>query len=574
MNTKREKIYVISNPKLMKEWDWEKNNILGFTPDKTTIGSAKKVWWKCEMGHSWQSTVNHRSSGKNCPNCAQIQRTATRLQRFLDDNKSLAAVNPTLALQWHPTANEGLTPNDVMANSGKKAWWLCDKGHKWDAVIKSRNHGSNCPICSGHKILVGYNDLATVNPKLAQQWHPTKNGELKPTDVTISNGRKFWWLCDLNHSWASTVANRNSGTGCPYCSNKKVLVGFNDLATTHPELATQWHPTNNKSLTPQQITAGANIKVWWRCEMGHSWKSTISHRKQGKGCPKCADEHKTSFPEQSIFFYLKQVAFAKNRHILDNRTELDIFLPDYNIGIEYDGEFYHSGEKSQQREKRKEDKLKNLGITLIRVKETRTLSTIQSQNIIFSPSHPTEKQLNETIDKLITHINNLVNSNLSIDIDVSRDRNKIHEQYILNEKENSLLNTHPHLAEEWHPTKNGVILPEHVRAGSNKKAWWLCKKGHEWDAVINSRRKGIGCPICSGRKVLPGYNDLATLLPDIAKEWHPTKNGDLKPSAVTKNSNIKVWWRCKNNHVWQATISSRNTGCGCPYCYNEKRKKK
>ena len=119
MNTKREKIYVSSDPKLMKEWDTEKNNILGFSPEKTTIGSAKKVWWKCEMGHSWQSTVNHRSSGRNCPNCAQIQRTATRLQRFLDDNKSLATANPSLAQQWHPTENGGLKPQDVTVNSGK-----------------------------------------------------------------------------------------------------------------------------------------------------------------------------------------------------------------------------------------------------------------------------------------------------------------------------------------------------------------------------------------------------------------------------------------------------------------------
>ena len=225
--------------------------------------------------------------------------------------------------------------------------------------------------------------------------------------------------------------------------------------SSNPKLMKEWDTEKNNILgfSPEKTTIGSAKKVWWKCEMGHSWQSTVNHRKQGKGCPTCADEFKTSFPEQSIFFYLKQVAFAKNRHILDNRTEVDIFLPDYNIGIEYDGEFYHSGEKSQQREKLKEDKLKNLGITLVRVKETRTPSTIPSQNIIFSPSHPTEKQLNETINKLITHINNLINSNLSIDIDVSRDRNKIHEQYILSEKENSLLNTHPLLAEEWHPTK-------------------------------------------------------------------------------------------------------------------------
>jgi len=109
---------------------------------------------------------------------------------------------------------------------------------------------------------------------------------------------------------------------------------------------------------------------------------------------------------------------------------------------------------------------------------------------------------------------------------------------------------------------------------SNKKAWWKCKKGHEWQATINSRNNGIGCPYCAGKKVLPGYNDLATTNPELALEWHPNRNESLSPTMVTSGSHKKVWWKCNKGHEWQATIDKRNRGNRCPVCAKEKRSKR
>ena len=80
--------------------------------------------------------------------------------------------------------------------------------------------------------------------------------------------------------------------------------------------------------------------------------------------------------------------------------------------------------------------------------------------------------------------------------------------------------------------------------------------------------RGSGCPYCAGRKVLPGFNDLATLEPEVARQWHPALNGTLTPQMVTTGSRRKVWWECDQGHVWKAAIYSR-TGpkkCGCPVC--------
>ena len=130
----------------------------------------------------------------------------------------------------------------------------------------------------------------------------------------------------------------------------------------------------------------------------------------------------------------------------------------------------------------------------------------------------------------------------------------------------------PELVKEWHPTKNGDLTPYDVMKGTSKNVWWQCKKGHEWQDSPNHRTRGRGCPYCSGRRVSK-ENSLQAKYPDIAKEWHPTKNGDLTPSNITYGSEKKVWWVCENGHEWQATIYNR-TGrkSGCPHCAKEKRK--
>ena len=116
------------------------------------------------------------------------------------------------------------------------------------------------------------NCLAVVNPGLAAQWHPTKNGELTPEIITAGSGRKIWWLCKEGHEWQAAVVGRNSGSGCPYCSGNKVLKGYNDLAIVNPALAAEWHPTKNGDLMPDMVTAGSSKKSGGSVRMGMNGK--------------------------------------------------------------------------------------------------------------------------------------------------------------------------------------------------------------------------------------------------------------------------------------------------------------
>ncbi|HFN0434633.1 TPA: zinc-ribbon domain-containing protein [Legionella pneumophila] len=135
--------------------------------------------------------------------------------------------------------------------------------------------------------------------------------------------------------------------------------------------------------------------------------------------------------------------------------------------------------------------------------------------------------------------------------------------------ENSIINK-PALLKEWHYEKNNLD-PTQVSYGSRSKVWWLCSLGHEWQATPNSRTRpgGTGCPYCK-RKMPTTDNNLAVKKPHLVKEWHPLKNGILKPHMVLPRSNKRVWWLCKNKHEWQATIDNRFNGTNCPYCWSSK----
>ena len=103
--------------------------------------------------------------------------------------------------------------------------------------------------------------IAETHPKLAKEadgWDPAT--------VTSGSGKKMPWKCELAHQWVAQVASRVYGRGCPICSNQKVLVGYNDLATTNPELAKEadgWDPAT--------LIAGSGKKVEWKCGLSHRW---------------------------------------------------------------------------------------------------------------------------------------------------------------------------------------------------------------------------------------------------------------------------------------------------------------
>lgn len=272
----------ITHPEIAKEWHPQKN--LPFSPTNVTHGMSKRVWWRCQKGHEWQAQIASRvSSLSGCPTCAKLN-TNTSTPALLISS------NPEIVAQWHPTKNLPLTPAEVSSHSSIKIWWKCpkDETHIWAATVRGRVRGNGCPHC-----LTGPS-LAEKLPDLAKEWHPTKNGDLKPNEIRYGSAKTVWWQCSVNpeHEWQATVTGRQSKgkkRGCPFCAGIFVTRATS-LEFNHPEVAKEWHPTKNEGLTPKDFTRASARKVWWLCSVSpsHEWQAQIKNRTiLGSGCPIC-----------------------------------------------------------------------------------------------------------------------------------------------------------------------------------------------------------------------------------------------------------------------------------------------
>ena len=460
-------------------------------------------------------------------------------------NIFLADAYPELVAEWHPTKNGERTPYNTTLGKHEKTWWYLpyddpETGKhfefEWDEYIYNRIKGRGCPFLSGKRVWKGFNDLKTRYPELAKEWHPTKN-ILDSSEVSYGSGEKVWWYLPyddpvtgkhFNFEWEARINNRVNGRECPFISGKAIWVGYNDLSTTHPELVKQWHPTKN-ALLPTEVSAGARELIWWYLpyddpetgkHFNFEWEAWLYNRTgdNATGCPfltgkavwKGFNDLKTRYPELAKEWHPTKNAKKSSEVTIKSNDEVWWYLPydDPETGKHFNFEW----------------------------KDT--------------VSHRTEGRGCPFISS-----------------------EAVWEGY------NDLATRKPEIAKLWHPTKNAKKVTE-VMPQSNKKAWWYLpyddpKTGKhfnfEWRQTISECGNSSGCPFLTGKMVWVGFNDLMTINPELANQWHPTRN-KKKPWEVTAFSNDKVWWIVNytdpngKNHVyeWPATVSSRSLGSDCP----------
>lgn len=309
-------------PDLASEWAFDLNNL---SPQNIVYGSHKKVWWQCKVrkSHVWMTSPMSRRNGKGCPFCG-----GREVDQGFND---LASQAPELAKEWDRERNGGISPETVNFRSNRKAHWVCHKNarHIWTSMISSRVSGNGCPVCTGYLTISGVNDLATANPELARQWIISKNAE-KPNEISPGSTKKIWWRCGefADHEWEASVSSRHRlGAGCPICANLKVKVGFNDLKSRHPGVASEWHPERNK-LTPEGVVSGTNQLFWWQCPSvaEHTWRTSVKNRVKGKGCPECSPAgYSTS--KAGTFYFLRNVELGAMKVGITNGSEASGRLP-------------------------------------------------------------------------------------------------------------------------------------------------------------------------------------------------------------------------------------------------------
>ncbi len=497
-----EQSLAVLHPALAAEWHPTRNGPL--TPADVIPRSSELVFWQCptDPSHAWQTQVYSRLRGPGCPACAGQRATP---------ETSLRALRPDIAACWHPTKNGALTPDEVMSGSGRKVWWRCaaNPRHVWEAKVVMVTHAKRggCPFCAGRRA-TPETSLRGCFPEIAAEWHPTKNGALRPEDVTWRSSRRVFWKCGAcRHVWQTPVSRRGaSGAGCPACAGR-VVTSKNSLAARFPELARQWHPTKNGALTPEAVIPGSPRRIAWRCtkDPSHEWETTVNARTtQGTGCPFCAGKRAT--PETSLAALHPAIAAEWHRE-----RNAPLKPQQLRPGSQHKA-WWRCGK---------------------------------------DPAHVWQS---------------VVSSRTRLGAGCPFCAGTVVTQGA------SLAALHPGVAREWHREKNAPLTPWEVSPGSGRKVWWRCsvKPSHSWEARIYNRvaTYATGCPICSGHKTTPD-NSLRSCSPALAAEWHPTKNHPLTPDDVVPGSNRRIWWLCPVDpeHVWEAIVKNRSRkGQGCPYC--------
>ena len=242
--------------------------------------SHVKGWWVCPKGHEWQTSVRVRYDGCGCPYCSG--RLAVK------GVNDLATLFPDVAAEWHDEKNGEKVPSDFKRGSHYRAWWRCRTcGHEWQALICKRTSGKGCPVC-GHFAPGATHNLKVDYPDVAAEWDYEKNTN-GPEAFLPSSDKRAWWKCKkCSQEWSCAIKTRtrkNRPTGCPFCAGKRPIIGKTDLATTHPDIASQWSSKNRKK--PEDVTAGYNGRIWWQCNCGHEWQATVTNRVIGHQCPAC-----------------------------------------------------------------------------------------------------------------------------------------------------------------------------------------------------------------------------------------------------------------------------------------------
>lgn len=482
----------ITHPHLAEQWHPDLNGDL--IPSAVTATTKTVAWWLCTGArpHVWQAAVSARATmDSGCPSCARIG------LKLLRDH------HPALARQFHPTRNRPLTLGALGIGSDRRIIWRCDDNpsHEWEATVASRLRQPSCPLCTG-RIHSAENSLGGRYPDVAKEWHPTRNGALLPVDVRAHSSQRAWWLCSRNpaHEWNSIVWSRTRANArCPVCFSSALSpeVAF---SATHPEVAREWHPSRNGDLKPDQMRAGSERRVWWRCvrDPTHEWRSIIANRAIGHTCPMCSGRVAT--PTTSVAALYPEVAAR--------------WHPTRNGKLTPDEIKLHGKRKHWWR------CLKN-------------------------PTHEWQAQANGMGRCPICVGKKVVFSS-------------------------SLAGDSPKIAKEWHPIRNGDKRPKDFYRHSLVRVWWLCGRDptHEWENTIAARvKKGTGCPYCGGRAAGPNTS-MAALHPELAKQWHPTKNGPLTPDAVVPGAAARVWWLCPLGHESQTSVRGRAVeGRGCGQCF-------
>ena len=411
---------------------------------------------------------------------------------------------------------------EVTAGSNRKLTFVCpDCKQEFKAavysVVRSVDKGfTGCTVCAGRKVVRGINDLATKCPEAAAMW--SSKNKFSASEVTARCGKKAFFKCrDCGQEFEAAMyhivnAVDNGATGCPICAGRKVVRGVNDLATKCPEIAAMWSSKNKFSAS--EVTARCRKKAFFKCrDCGQEFEATIANITKAvdngtTGCPVCRG--------------LKAVPGIND--LASKYPEIAAMWSSKN----------------------------KLSVSEV---------TARSGKKAFFKCYDCGQEFEATI------------ANIARAIDNGTTGCPVCAGKKIVPGVNDLVSQCPEAAAMW-SSKNKKSASE-VAAKSNKKAFFKCRNcGQEFKTAIARVANAVdngntGCPVCVGKKIVSGVNDLASQCPEAAAMW--SSKNKLSASEVAVKSNQKAFFKCRDcGQEFEASICNivRSVTNGLTGCYD------
>ena len=625
---KPEESFGAKHPELIKEWS--KNNEK--TPYEYTEQSKQVVEWACSKGHTWTASITDRSRGSGlCPVCQPFgikgigfsERYPELKKHYSKDNEtsfedhmlsdptiaiwecdkghkfewSFSSINhygfkcpycsnrealsgyndfqtlyPEYAKFYDNERNEFNADQVLPNNSSHNKWWKCDKGHAFQRPVYMHiKYKGVCPVCSRRVVRTGINDALTAYPQLADVWDYEKNKK-KLEETSDAIDKRCYFTCSKGHQYMATLKSViDNNYTCPYCNDRATLQGYNDLATTDPELAKELSPNNDRPAS--DLRKSLAVSALWICPECHNeYTAAVRDREIGdRSCPYCYDKAvlpgyndlATTDPELA-----KEVSPKNNKPATALRK-------DWNSIVRWRCPTCENDYAAIIRDREVGDNscpYCNDRKTLPGYNDLATTDPKLAKE--YSPNN--DRPLSEMRKSLIVRAlwicpdcGNEYSANIC-DREVGDNSCPYCNDRKVLPGYNDLATTNPELAKEL-STNNDKSAVE-LRKTMAFPVLWICPDcGNEYSAVIRDREVGDdSCPYCNDRKTLPGYNDLATTDPELAKEYSP--NNDRPASDLRKTMAITALWICPEcGGEYSAATRDREVGDdSCPYCNDRK----
>lgn len=573
-------------------------------PATVAARSVKIYRWRCPAGpdHVYMtSPASVYQSGSNaCPFCTGRAPSVTN---------RLDTLYPAVAEEWDVELNGG--PPVVTAKSMRKAWWRCPTcGHRWQAVIRSRTVlGVGCPECAPAKISAARSrpkpgrTLPEVAPKIAAQWHPTRNGDVSPADVAAGSNEPRWWLCDRGHEWSVPPTWRvGKDSECPHCCGRYVTEETS-LTARFPGIAAQWHPTLNGDLTPDHVMPGSEIIVWWRCPAGHDYDCRLPNRtSHGRGCPFCSGQRagygndlETTHPEVAAEWDYERNGPAVPWEVTPGSGELfwwrcaqgHSWRTTVNSRVGQGTGCPQCG--AVTRRSRAEILLQHeLGHVLpakvtgdeeVRTRRgawrvdvvCRTMNVAVEYDGCYWHKDKVERDTEAT--RALVDDGWIVVRVRQVPLPVIGSWDVKGQQWPPDPHDMTVqvlrsIEAGVEAAPADHPARE-LLEEMRVRALAYEAAGVAQATKEAEKAIAAGKVNGARHGATSGPRTPKPGRSLAEMSPVVAAEWHPELNGELTAWDVVNGRNEKAWWKCSLcGRSWESAISNRTVRGtpGCPDC--------